>query len=157
MRIIELDLHRTFAEVAVLKDGVISREGRVEITHQHIDAFAAKLQADDEVVLEATGNAIAVAERLRPHVGRVIVANAREVRLIAQAKIKTDKIDTAVLAQLHASGFLPEVWIPDAPTKVLRRPVAGFYAAVDTRSPASEGILVPWNSSFRRRSKSTLE
>ena len=68
------------------------------------------------MVLEATGNAIAVAERLRPHVGRVIVANAREVRLIAQAKIKIDKIDAAVLAQLHASGFLPEVWIPDAPT-----------------------------------------
>ena len=104
MRIIELDIHRTFAEVAVLKDGVISRGGRVEITHQHIDAFAAKLQADDEVVLEATGNAIAVAERLRPHVGRVIVANAREVRLIAQAKIKTDKIDAAVLAQLHAAA-----------------------------------------------------
>lgn len=124
MRIIGLDIHRTFAEVAMLEDGVISHSGRVEITHKHIDAFVAKLRADDEVVLEATGNAMAVAERLRPHVGRVIVANAREVRLIAHAKIKTDKIDAAVLAQLHASGFLPEVWIADERTKALRRQVA---------------------------------
>ena len=76
------------------------------------------------MVLDVTGNAMAVAEQLLPHVGRVIVANAREVRLIAQAKIKTDKIDAAVLAQLHASGFLPEVWIRDATTKALRRQVA---------------------------------
>ncbi len=114
------------------------------------------------MVLEATGNAIAVAERLRPHVGRVNVANAREGRLIAQAKIKIDKIDAAVLAQLHAAASCRRSGSrtrprPDAATKAPRRPVAGFYAAVDTRSPASEVILLPWNSSFRRRSKSTLK
>jgi transposase len=124
MRIIGLDIHRTFAEVAVLEDGALSHHGRVEITHKHIDAFASKLRPDDHVVLEATGNAMAVAERLGPYVDRVIVANVRQVRLIAQAKIKTDKIDAAVLAQLHASGFLPEVWVPDAATKALRRQVA---------------------------------
>jgi len=124
MRIIGLDIHRTFAEVAVLEDGAISHHGRVEITHKHIDALAARLRPDDEVVVETTGNAMAVADRLRPHVARVIVANAREVRVIAHAKIKTDKIDAAVLAQLHASGFLPEVWIPDEATKALRRQVA---------------------------------
>jgi transposase len=32
--------------------------------------------------------------------------------LIAEAKVKTDKIDAAILAQLYASGFLPEVWLP---------------------------------------------
>ncbi len=89
------------------------------------------------MVLEATGNAIAVAERLRPHVGRVIVANAREVRLIAQAKIKTDKIDAAVLARLHAAASCRRSGSrtrprPDAATKAPRRPVAGFYAAVDS-------------------------
>ena len=55
---------------------------------------------------------------------KVIVANPLQVRLIAEAKVKTDKIDAAVLAQLYASGFLPEVWIPDADTQALRRQVA---------------------------------
>src|SRR6202161_4285469 len=47
-----------------------------------------------------------------------------QVRAIAHAKIKTDKIDAAVLAKLHASGFLPEVWMPDEATETLRRLVA---------------------------------
>lgn len=56
---------------------------------------------------EATGNAAAVAEVLSPHVGRVVIANPRQVRLIAYAKIKTDAIDAAVLAKLYATGFCP--------------------------------------------------
>jgi hypothetical protein len=42
---------------------------------------------------------------------------------LAWAKVKTDKIDAAVLAKLHASGFLPEVWMPD---ERLRRVVASW-------------------------------
>ena len=40
-------------------------------------------------------------------------------RLIAEARIKTDKIDAAILGQLYASGFLPEVWMPDDTTLAL--------------------------------------
>jgi len=54
----------------------------------------------------------------------VVVANPLQVRLIAEARIKTDKVDAAVLAQLYASGFLPEVWIADERTQALRRQVA---------------------------------
>jgi hypothetical protein len=41
-----------------------------------------------------------------------------------KARIKTDVIDATVLAGLYASGFLPEVWIPDEATLGLRRQVA---------------------------------
>jgi transposase len=54
----------------------------------------------------------------------VVIANPLQVRAIAHAKIKTDKIDAGVLAKLHASGFLPEVWMPDEATETLRRLVA---------------------------------
>ena len=86
-------------------------------------AFAAGLTKDDIVVVEATGNATAVAEVLAPHVGRVVIANPKQVRVIAYAKIKTDKIDAAVLAELYASGFLPEVWIPDKETLARRNQI----------------------------------
>jgi transposase len=43
--------------------------------------------------------------------------------LIAKARIKTDVIDATVLARLYASGFLPEVWVPDQRTLSLRRQV----------------------------------
>jgi len=53
------------------------------------------------------------------------------VRLIAEAKVKTDRIDAAVLAQLYGSGFLPEVWIPDDSTQALRRKSRGAPRSCD--------------------------
>jgi transposase len=89
-----------------------------------LEAFArSTLTHDDHVVVEATGNAAAVVEVLSAHVGRVVIANPKQVRLIADAKIKTDTIDATVLAKLYASGFLPEVWVPDARTVAMRRQV----------------------------------
>ena len=51
---------------------------------------------------EATGNAASVAAVLGFHVSRVVIANPKQVRLIAHAKIKTDKID--------AGDRLPLAW-----------------------------------------------
>ena len=67
---------------------------------------------------------MAVVRVLGPYVARVIVANPLQVRAIAHARIKTDKIDAGVLASLRAADFLPEVWLPDARIERLRRLVA---------------------------------
>ena len=123
MRVVGLDIHRVFAEAVMLDDGKVVRLGRVGMTREHLEAFARTLTHDDHVVVEATGNAAAVAEVIAPHVGRVVIANPRQVRLIAYAKIKTDTIDATVLAKLYASNFLPEVWVPDAETQAMRRQV----------------------------------
>jgi transposase len=123
MAIIGMDIHRAFAEVVALEGKSRRRLGRIDMRRDRLAAFAAGLTKDDIVVVEATGNAAAVAEVLAPHVGRVVIANPKQVRAIVHAKIKTDKIDAAVLAQLYASGFLPEVWIPDENTQALRRQV----------------------------------
>jgi hypothetical protein len=89
-----------------------------------LEGFGRSLAKNDEVVLEATGNAMAVVRVLSPHVARVIMANPLQVKAIAHAHIKTDKIDAGVLASLHAAGYLPEVWLPDAETERRRRLVA---------------------------------
>ena len=120
-----MDIHRVFAEAVARLDGKTTRPGRADMRRDRLEAFArSTLTHDDHVVVEATGNAAAVAEVLAPHVGRVVIANPKQVRLIAHAKIKTDAIDAAVLAKLHASGFLPEVWVPDPRTQALRRQVS---------------------------------
>jgi transposase len=123
MRVVGLDIHRVFAEAVMLENGTARRLGRVGMTRDRLAAFAKTLTHDDHVVVEATGNASAVAEVIRPYVGQVVIANPRQVRLIAEARIKTDVIDATVLARLYASGFLPEVWIPDEATLSLRRQV----------------------------------
>lgn len=52
---------------------------------------------------------------------RATIANPPQVQLIAEARVKTDKIDAAVLSQLYASDFLPEVGMPDENMLALRR------------------------------------
>ena len=121
MRVIGLDVHRSFAEVAILENGTIQHAGRFKLEHWRVIAFGKTLKRNDEVVLEATGNTSVIVRLLTPFVRRVVVANPLQVRSIAWAKVKTDKIDAGVLAKLHASGFLPEVWIPNEDIEALRR------------------------------------
>ncbi len=121
MRVVGMDIHRSFAQVAILDQGEVVTEKRVELVHDKVVAFGRTLKPDDEIVLEATGNTAAVERLLRPFVRRVIIANPRMVRAIAYARVKTDKIDAVTLARLHASGFLPEVWAADDDTLKRRR------------------------------------
>ena len=134
MRIIGLDIHRAFAEAVAWETGRLRRLGRVDMRRDLLTAFAEQLSADDVVVVEATGNASAVVAVIAPHVKKVVIANPKQVRVIAHAKIKTDTIDAGVLAQLYASGFLPEVWVPDEPTQALRRQVTRRNQIVRQRS-----------------------
>jgi transposase len=124
MRIVGMDIHRSFAQVAILENGQITKELRVDLTYELLVKFAKTLSADDDVVIEATGNSAAVERLMRPYVKRIAVANSRLVRAIAYARGKTDKIDAVILARLHASGFLPEVWVADEDTSKRRRQIA---------------------------------
>jgi transposase len=130
MRSIGMDVHRSFAQVAVLDQGKVIEEFRVELDYDAVVAFGQKLRKDDEVILEATGNTSAIVRLLTPFVAKVVIANPLQVKAIAHARVKTDKVDARILAQLHAAGFLPEVWAADDDTLNLRRLVSERAALV---------------------------
>jgi hypothetical protein len=138
-RIIGLDVHRTFADVAVHEHGRVRHAGRILPTAAALELSARGLTRRDHVVREATCNTHAIARLVRAHAGRVVVSNPRQARIIAEAKIKGDKIDAAVLIQLHASGFLPEVWMPDEGTGALRRQAGRVAAESAPLSPRRAG------------------
>jgi transposase len=132
MRTVALDVHKRFAEVAVHEQGEVRRLGRIETTE--LRAFAASLGPDDHVVLESTSMTWAIAELFGRHAGRVTVSNPLRTKAIASAKVKTDKVDAKVLAQLAAADFLPAVWAPDEQTRALRRRVAHRASLVRQRT-----------------------
>jgi len=100
MRVIGLDVHRTFTAGAVLNNTQLSHPGRGDLTREAVLAFGRKLRPDDEVVIEATVNTAMIARLLRAFVSNVVIANPLQVRAIAHAKIKTDKIAATILAKL---------------------------------------------------------
>jgi transposase len=123
VRYVGMDVHREFAQLAVVEDGIVRDEGKIGVTPEALHAWATELRSDDEVALEATGNSDAIATLLAPLVARVVVSNPSKTRAIAEAKVKTDKVDARILAQLLAADFLPPVWLPDDRTRSLRRQV----------------------------------
>jgi len=90
-RCIGLDVHREFAEVAIWEDGTVRSAGRIATTPEALRLFAESLCRHDEVALEATCNTHAIVRLLERQVGRVVVSNPRKTRVIAEAKVKTDK------------------------------------------------------------------
>jgi transposase len=131
-RTVALDVHKRFAEVAVHEDGEVRRVGRIET--KDLSVFAQSLGPEDHVVLESTSLTWAIAELLADYAGRVTVSKPMRTKAIAAAKVKTDKVDARVLAQLGAADFLPQVWAPDEQTRALRRRIAHRASLVKQRT-----------------------
>jgi transposase len=121
VRFIGLDVHKDFCEVAISDGGKAHSAGRVKTTRAELELLGQSLGQDDKVALEATGNSLAIARILEPHVGEVVIANSRKLRAIYEAKVKNDRVDARTLAELLAADLLPRVWMPDERTRLLRR------------------------------------
>jgi transposase len=140
MRQVALDVHQSFCEVAIREDGKTRSAGRVVTDRATLELFAQSLSPTDEVVMEATGPAMEIARIIEPHVARVVVANAQDVRAISHARVKSDRFDARTLAELLCAGMLESVWVPDAVTSGLRRRVARRAALVRQRTRAKNEI-----------------
>jgi transposase len=136
VRYVGLDVHKRVVEACIVdhRGKVVHRE-RFALNRRTLNLFTTKiLRPTDHVALEATTNCWAVADVLRPHVARVLVSNPMATKAIAQAKVKTDKVDAHVLAQLLRCDFLPEVWQPDEATRRLRELTGRRSALVGQRT-----------------------
>jgi len=140
VRSIGLDVHRDFCEVAISEGGPARAAGRVVARREPLELFARSLAPTDRVVLEATGNALAIARILAPHVADVVLAHPKRLRAISHAKIKTDRFDARVLAELLAAGLIPTVWVPDEQTRALRRLIARRRGVVKRRTQLKNEI-----------------
>lgn len=120
-----LDVHKEFLQVCGLaEDGQERRDFRVGGRPEAVEAFARGLERGDEVALEATFHTWALVQILERYVDRVVVAEPAPLKAIAYARIKTDKVDAHILAQLLRLDFLPEVAMPSRETWAVRQLMA---------------------------------
>jgi transposase len=136
LRFVGCDVHkRTAVFTILLEDGTLFASYTVPVIREALKAFAERqLGSGDRLAMEATTNTWAVSELLRPFVAEVVISNPLRVRVIAEAKIKTDKVDSRVLAELLRCDYLPRVWQPDAETQRLRRITHRRAALVSDRT-----------------------
>jgi transposase len=146
-----LDVHRDFCQVAIADGGRARSAGRIATTPEQLRLFAQSLALSDRVVLEATGNALAIARILEPHVAEVVLANAKQVRAISHARIKTDKVDAKVLADLLAADLIPAVWIGDERVRMLRRLVSRRRGLVKRRTQIKNEIAAALHRNLKGR------
>lgn len=140
-RFIGLDVHKQSTQCCEMNPhGYIQRQFQFPSTPGELEAYAQTLTEDDEVALEATTNCFAFAKVLKKYAGNVLISNPMQTKAIAWARIKTDKVDSQVLAHLLRTGFLPEVWYPDEDTQLLRRRTAHREALGEMRTKVKNRI-----------------
>jgi len=124
-RFIGLDIHKKYFVAAGVDDKLHPVLGAYEAPMRCLERWAKKnLTSEDAVVVEMTTNTYAVYDTLQPLVHSVTVVHPPHVALIVRAQVKTDKKAAFTLAQLHAAGLLPGVWIPPLEVRELRALVA---------------------------------
>lgn len=121
-----LDLGKRKSQVKVIgADRKVVEELKVENTPETLKRIFGKYGKRLEVACEATSNAFWVADLLEPIVGKVHVGDTKKIRWIAEARIKTDKMDAGILAELLRADLFPEICIPPKRIRELRELVRG--------------------------------
>jgi transposase len=117
VKYVGIDVHKKMCQAAILEDdGTLLDEQRFPNTAEGIEEYAGKLASfndDLRAVVESTGNLwIQIHDRLETHGFDVALSNPSKTRLIAEAKVKTDKVDARTLAGLLRAGMIPTCYIP---------------------------------------------
>ena len=117
MKYVGIDVHKKMCQAAVLdEDGTLLDEQRFPNSSKGIEEFAEKLykfQDTVKAVVESTGNLwIQIHDRLEEHGFDVALSNPSKTRLIAEAKVKTDKVDARTLAALLRADMLLTCYVP---------------------------------------------
>jgi hypothetical protein len=140
-RAVGLDIHPdTFA--AAILDGRDALRARLvaSITRQPLAALGAwaarHTTAEDILILEASANSFAIAERLTALGRQVFILESHRAGQISQSYLANDKVDAAKIARIYLSGLAIKVWQPDAETRQRRALLSSYQRCVkdSTRS-----------------------
>jgi transposase len=108
-RFIGVDLHKKYCVFTELDiGGKVLRKGRFGNNLEEVSSFAGTLSGDTRLAVEPLLNYLWFLDQVSPFVASVHPVNPHRVRIIAEAKNKTDKYDSRILAELLRTDFLPE-------------------------------------------------
>lgn len=118
-----VDYHKAFSYGTIMTpSGEILKQGRFANHPRAVAGFLGEYAGEDcSAVLEATRNWCVMHDWLEDLTGQVTLAHPLKVRAIAEAKIKTDKIDATTLAHLLRSDLVPAAHVASPQARILKR------------------------------------
>lgn len=111
MQYIGIDIHKKYGVYTTLgEDGRVVDQSRIDnnpvLIHQYLNKFNQPLKA----TIEATFSWGWLADELSARNIGVTLAHPQRVKAIASAQIKTDKVDSKILAQLLRANLIPPAY-----------------------------------------------
>ena len=122
MNVVGIDLHKRYMQVAVLdEDGNLIHEDSMpnNSDHRYLERFLDRLEPDTRIALESSSVWYSVYRFIQEAGFDVVLSNPAKTKLIAYAKIKTDKRDARTLAELLRVNSLPICHVP--PPKIMEQ------------------------------------
>jgi transposase len=113
MNYIGVDLHKQIITVCVMNDQlqVVTRKTLYCNQPDTIVAFFEQSQPF-QVVVEATASYHWFVQLVEPLAAKVVLANPKKLRVIAESTKKTDRLDAQVLAEFLARDMIPQAYLP---------------------------------------------
>lgn len=120
MLYVGLDIHKEKVYGVVMNEtGEIMKEGKFRNNQDDFSKFLKDVK-EATIVMEAIGFSYPPYDFLEKKGYTVKIAHPLKTRAIAEAKIKTDKIDARILAHLLRSDFVPTSYVPSKKIRALR-------------------------------------
>lgn len=116
-----LDMHLKNTQGTIMKtDGTIVKKERFPTTKENLEEFLNGVPKSTPVALEALGFCWPWIDYIEELGFDPRLASPSKLRVIADTKIKTDKIDSETIAHLTRMSWLPESYVPSKEFRKLR-------------------------------------
>jgi transposase len=142
MNYIGMDIHKQFT-VAVVKDkdGIELENEKFDNSKESFKRFLSVYPAaETEIVMESTSVWEPIYDIIDEMEYKVKLANPFKTRAIAEARIKTDKVDASTLADLLRANLVAESYIPSKELRLLRDIVRSRKSLVQAKTKIKNKI-----------------
>src|SRR5688572_25525423 len=118
-----LDLHKHYITACAMDElgGIVAEHRRLPADDTTLLGWLSALPGPVTLAMEATLYWAWLHDLLTAAGHAAVAAHPYQVKLIWQARCKTDPIDARKLAELGRSRLLPTIWVPDAETRARPR------------------------------------
>lgn len=116
-----IDLHRKTSFITTIdKNGKIINKRNLANDETQIIAYFSRLKESTQVVIESTANWYWLYDLLTDQGIPTVISNPVKTKAIASARIKNDKLDSLMLAQLLRADLLATIHVSNKDTRQLK-------------------------------------